>query len=317
MLEPDASIDTRLTNGLLVRDNVIERGGFIVRNGQIAVDDEPNAAAWRTVDASGFYVLPALIQPGLPAGEHARRLALGGIGTTIVTLEADSVSDLASELSMLATTAAVDYVVVWRVPSSISQHDATAARELDVATFEICERGRNLASSVTWRLPIDAGLDPGDLENLPGRVILTTADPERACAAAREAPAGQFIELSTTGLGDNATDWSAVARLDGRVLVTGDSRLLPRMFEFAVSGNGMAISQVARLTSTNVAAAYGIERCKRGLAVGADADVVVFDAAAEGGGLPGRAVFSLQRGEILLYNDELHTAAGAVRMLAP
>lgn len=317
MLEPDASIDTRLTNGLLVRDDLIERGGFIVRNGKIAADDDPNAAAWRTVDASGFHVLPALIQPGLPAGEHARRLALGGIGTTIVTLEADSVTELASELSMLATTAAVDFVVVWRVPSSTSPHDVMAARELGVATFEICERSRNLVAPVTWRLPIDAGLDPRDLENLPGRVILTTADPERAWAAAREAPAGQFIELSTTALGDNATDWSMVARLDGPVIVTGASRLLPQLFEFGVRGNGMAVTQVARLTSTNVAAAYGIERCKRGLAVGADADIVVFDAAADGGGLPGRAVFSLQRGEILLYNDELHTAAGTGRLLSP
>jgi imidazolonepropionase-like amidohydrolase len=120
-----------------------------------------------------------------------------------------------------------------------------------------------------------------------------------------------FVELQTDQLRSDAQDWSAIADLNDQAFLSGDSNLLYRLFEFAVAGNNMPVSQVARLTSINVAAALGIDSHKRGIAIGADADVVVFDAAAQTDHTQGRVIFALQRGEILFYNDEIHSAPGA------
>ena len=77
-----------------------------------------------------------------------------------------------------------------------------------------------------------------------------------------------------------------MAELDGSACVTGEADLLLKLFEYGVRGCGMPVEKLARLASVNVAAAYGIDGCKHGLALGADADVVVFDADAPGTGLP-------------------------------
>jgi hypothetical protein len=311
VLEPDAAIDTRLTNGRLVREHMVEPGGFIVRDGRIAIDSDPQAQAWRTVDASGFYVLPALIQPGLPIMDGARALALSGVGTAIVTLRSASLATLTQELDSLAREATLDYVVCWQVPDQAPPADLRSALALGVTAFEMCESLERVPPTATLRLPLESAESLISNDGHPTRVVQTTADPEHARAAARRTRPGQFIELSTASLSDDVRDWSAVAELDRSACVTGDTDLLLKLFEYGVRSCGMTVEKLARLASVSVAAAYGIDGSKRGLALGADADVVVFDADALGDGLPGRAVFSLLRGEILLYNDDVHTAPGS------
>lgn len=76
----------------------------------------------------------------------------------------------------------------------------------------------------------------------------------------------------------------------------------------------LTLNRIADLTSGNLARALGIFPKKGSFAIGADGDLFVFDPDSDDAysdiPWPGRVIFSLLRGNILLYNGQIHTSAG-------
>ena len=76
----------------------------------------------------------------------------------------------------------------------------------------------------------------------------------------------------------------------------------------------MSLERLVAVTSGNIARASGTFPSKGSFATGADGDLLVFDP--EGDDpygdrpWPGRVIFSLLRGAILLYNGQIHTSPG-------
>lgn len=77
---------------------------------------------------------------------------------------------------------------------------------------------------------------------------------------------------------------------------------------------GMTLDRIAEITSGCLASAFGIFPGKGSFSVGSDGDLVVFDPESHDPYSdilwPGRVIFSLLRGNILLYNGQIHTSAG-------
>jgi dihydroorotase-like cyclic amidohydrolase len=76
----------------------------------------------------------------------------------------------------------------------------------------------------------------------------------------------------------------------------------------------MSLDRIVAVTSGNIAHAAGIFPSKGSFAVGSDADLFVFDPDSQDQysdfQWPGRVIFSLLRGKILLYNGQIHTTDG-------
>ncbi len=76
----------------------------------------------------------------------------------------------------------------------------------------------------------------------------------------------------------------------------------------------MTLDRIAALTSGNIAKAAGFFPQKGSFAPGSDGDLFVFDPDSEDQyseiRWPGRVIFSLLRGSILLYNGQIHTNPG-------
>ncbi len=81
----------------------------------------------------------------------------------------------------------------------------------------------------------------------------------------------------------------------------------------------MTLERIAAVTSGNFARAAGIFPRKGSFEVEADGDLFVFDPDADDPysdiGWPGRVIFSLVRGSILLYNGQIHTSAGDGKLI--
>lgn len=82
---------------------------------------------------------------------------------------------------------------------------------------------------------------------------------------------------------------------------------------------GMSLERIVELTSGNIANAAGLFPTKGDFQNGADGDLFVFDP--DGNDpysdlpWPGRVIFSLQRGSILLFNGQIHTNPGDGQLL--
>ena len=313
MIEPDATLDSRLANGRFVRAGGVTYTGFVVRSGRIEIDSDPNEAAWRTVDASGFFVLPALVQPGSPLGQPALAAAAAGVATVVVTSDAPDFATLTRELEQLAVSAQLDYVVAWRVPESSTSADISGAIEHGVSTFDVVsiEHARTCmpeTGDLTIRLPAHSLRDHA-LDRLPSSwlTVARTADQGEAIQLASTNERQRFIELV---LNDPDCDWRGLAAHSDRTFLSGGGDTLRSAFAMGVESSGVSPVAIARMTSINVAQAFRIDGRKHGLEPHADADFVVFDPEETGDPDPqfGKVIFSMLRGEILLFNDDLHTA---------
>lgn len=83
---------------------------------------------------------------------------------------------------------------------------------------------------------------------------------------------------------------------------------------------GMPAERIAAVTSRIPARWYGIHPEKGSFRPGSHGDVVVFDPDTQDpyrdGGPAGRVILSVQRGEMLLYNGQLHPPTGAGKLLS-
>jgi hypothetical protein len=82
---------------------------------------------------------------------------------------------------------------------------------------------------------------------------------------------------------------------------------------------GMSLARISEVTSGNIARAAGVFPRKGSFDSGSDGDLFVFDPETPDPyrkiDWPGRVIFSLLRGQILLYNGQIHTSPGDGRIL--
>lgn len=82
----------------------------------------------------------------------------------------------------------------------------------------------------------------------------------------------------------------------------------------------MTLERIAAVTSGSIASATGNFPRKASFSPGADGDLFVFDPDADDPysdiPWPGRVIFSLVRGSILLYNGQIHTSDGSGKLLS-
>ena len=148
---------------------------------------------------------------------------------------------------------------------------------------------------------------------------------EAALALLREHPGVGTLRnlLSLSPVFEGLIDEHAAFPLLGR-LIGDDIQLLSIDMRTCPPGGGNMAWHVdlpffsPELISLNTAGVYGLVQ-KSGYDVGKDGDLVVFDPDTADPYLdsqwPGRVIFSLQRGNILLYNGQLHTVPGDGRQV--
>lgn len=129
--------------------------------------------------------------------------------------------------------------------------------------------------------------------------------------------------IAASDLHDDPGLWDTVADEVAAVHVTVGSDpafpLIQFLYHEGHINRGISLERIAAVTSINPALARGQHPFKGSFDPGADGDLFVFDPETPDPyreqEWPGRVIFSMQRGEVLLYNGELHTAPGSGRRL--
>jgi len=167
--------------------------------------------------------------------------------------------------------------------------------------------------------------------------------PLRAASDVAALWAGLREGLIDTVCTDHAP-WSLAAKLDPslsierlRPGVENLQLLLPMLYSEGVRGGRISLQRLVELTSSNAAQLFGLYPRKGALAVGSDADVVVFDpqlertvtasmlfsnadyTVYEGWHVTGWPVVTIRRGETVYRDDELlgHPGSGQVLQCGP
>jgi hypothetical protein len=151
----------------------------------------------------------------------------------------------------------------------------------------------------------------------PGQII--AAGSPDAIARAREGIALLQVGVDLLTGPDSATWWESVADSSLAVHVTHggspDFPLLQFLFHEGQAACGLTPSRIADVTSVIPARWLGIQPAKGSFQPGSHGDVVVFDPDTDDpyheALYPGRVIMSIQRGNMLLYNGQIHAPAGA------
>ena len=153
-----------------------------------------------------------------------------------------------------------------------------------------------------------------------GTTVAVGSGPEPAAAMTDLLPAipssVRIIEL-TASSGVTDDEWTVMLG-DSDVHVQSakneDFPVIHFLYHEGHRNRGLPLERIVDLTSRNAAVAAGIFPAKGGFASGSDGDLFVFDPDGEDPyselPWPGRVIFSLQRGVILLFNGQIHTNAG-------
>lgn len=300
------TIDTRLVNARLVDSTGVRHSSLSIDGGRVIPDQETDDV-WRTVDASGHLVFPGIIQPAEPAGNKALEWAKRGTTTAIVTVSIDADA---------RPPASFDWHGAIRVsnPAEIdlaSQHGARTFTPRGLPASALPDQGAPL----NLRLNNESG-NLQDWLNVDRATLIVGADfPSAVELAGHERV---VIEIPAPLLLDeNAEPLWDLINSQSRVLVTsgGDPQfpLLHFLYHEGHVKRGTPLPRIADLVSLTPAAVYGLAQ-KSGYDAGKDGDLVVFDPDTDDPYLdsawPGRVIFSIQRGNILLYNGQLHTNPG-------
>ena len=114
--------------------------------------------------------------------------------------------------------------------------------------------------------------------------------------------------------------WQIVVDDELAVHVThgGDSSF--PLLQFLFHQGGLSPERIATVTSVNPARWYGIHPAKGTFEAGSHGDVIVFDPESDDPyhdfPWPGRVIMSIQCGDMLLYNGQIHAAQGAGQALS-
>jgi hypothetical protein len=153
--------------------------------------------------------------------------------------------------------------------------------------------------------------------NAPGQIIM--ADSPDAITRAREGTALLQVGVDLLTGPDSATWWECVADSNLAVHVTHsgspDFPLLQFLFHQGQAACGLTPSRIAAVTSVIPAQWFGVYPAKGSFIAGSHGDIVVFDPDTDDPYhedlYPGRVIMSIQRGNLLLYNGQIHAPAGA------
>ena len=324
-------IDSQVVNGRFVGTERDKPASLEIDQGRfISVDEE--IEVWRTVDASGYYVLPGAVQTGHPGSETALALVRQGISSTIVPLNCN-LDELAVEIDDVRSNAVLDFAVCWTLPADTTTTDVRAARKRGVTVFDVgaVRPDQSIAGAIAGaavRIPADSP----DLDSWLGmtgdaRFVLTNVTSENLETAVRAKAVRHshtYLETALNSLipdGDTLSDAIESGTIDIVDSAGSENWLLQSLYSSGlIQRVGIPVSRLIELISTSPARAYGMAQRKGRLDVGCDADFAVFDPEQQSGvsvaALTGRVVYAQLRGEILLFNDELHLPPGAGENLA-
>jgi hypothetical protein len=324
-------IDSQVVNGRIIGPDGGMPSSLEVDAGRI-ISVETETEVWRTVDASGYFVLPGAIQPGNPTSDHALTLINQGISSVLVRLEG-GVDELAGEVERLAREAVLDYAICWSLPGDATPEDLMTAREFGVHVFDVSDSqqpGRIVSAidGATARIPASSEHLSEWVLSAPAktRFVLTVTsvlDLHDALMSRGSGPAMISVEVDTGSLagmsGRPLWDAAISGTIDMIATDGPNTSLLQFVYHEGVERRGMSVQRLVDMCATHPATAYGLAPDKGGLQPRSDADFVVFDPAqnSEIGGktVQGRVIYAQLRGDILLFNDELHLASGNGRML--
>ncbi|MEJ7763178.1 MAG: allantoinase AllB, partial [Thermomicrobiales bacterium] len=279
---------------------------------------------------------------GLPYGIHAEddALVLDGIarmraaGRTDPLAHAESRPPLVEEVAVATALALADetgcHVHLCHVASAGAMGMASGARRRGVrVTVETC--------------PQYLVMDTGDLERLAGfaRCAPALRDPAEVAAIWDAVMAGTVDVIASDHCGYTVAD-KAPGRDDifaAPMGLPGVQTLLPAMFDAAVVRRDLPVPRLVEMLCANPARIFGLYPRKGAIAVGGDADLVLFDPAETwtvrddeihhrqrwtplaGRTLTGRVRRTIRRGETvydgaLVYDRRVVAAPGSGRFLA-
>jgi hypothetical protein len=318
-------IDSQVVNGRFVGIDHDDPATLEIDQGRI-LSINGDADVWRTVDASGYFVLPGAIQIGDAAPDAALDLVLQGITCLITPLRCD-ISVLSDEIDRIDSTTILDVAICWAVPPDAAVEDIRAARRLGVRIFDVRDwridrEALDEMAGTTVRCPVGSPLLESVLSGISASTIVVTgmsADEiglvERLTSAS-ESEVVLEVDLPDL-LEDDDALWSAVAsgHIDITLQPSPDVAMLQSLYAEWVIRRGQGMPGLISALSAAPASVYGLAPSKGKLAIGSDADFLVFDPDQEssiaGTSVMGRVIYSQLRGEILLFNNELHLPPGS------
>ncbi len=306
-------IDTTVVNGRFVTPDGIMDRPISIHHGAVLPAPELEDV-WRTVDASGFYVLPGLVQPGSITGDDALGSARQGVTIAMPESSPDNV--------LQDVDASFDYLPV-----------------LDVTHVDLVElESLNSAASriVICRVPrpelrewlADRTVILGGPALLPERWITPAGERLIVRVGSDPVPETWFehasmVQVPLSLLAEDADlAWRFVEDELASVHVIIDRPELPLLQILAYrdgSQRHVTFERIAAVTSSIPATIFGINASKGHFDAGGHGDLLVFDPEAQDTyrptPWPGRVILSLQRGELLYYNGQIHANAGSGRNL--
>jgi dihydropyrimidinase len=235
---------------------------------------------------------------------------------------------------VLATQRAVAFTEVTGAPVYLVH--LSSARALDVCAEA---KTRGLPVYVETR-PLYLHLTESVFDAEPDCGRFVGQPPLRQASDVAALWAGLSQGLIDTVCTDHAP-WSLAAKLDPELSierlrpgVENLQLLLPMLYSEGVRSGRLSLQRLVELTSTNAARLFGLYPRKGVLAVGSDADVVIFDpdlertvtasmlhsnadySVYEGWKVTGWPILTLRRGEIVFRDDQVSGQRGSGRVLA-
>lgn len=305
-------IDTTVVNGRFVTATGIDDRPISIHHGAVLPEAELQDV-WRTIDASGFLVLPGLIQPGNISGDDA--LATVRQGTTVALPETIVSPDEAA-------SAAFDHLDVLDVTDlDLAEDDSNI--ELNRRIL-LCRAPRpDLNDAFAGRTVILSGLALLPEQWLTGdthqTILRVGSDPVPSAWLERAA----MIQVPLSLLAEEIEiAWAFVEDEAAPVHVIIDQLdipALPLLVYQSRQQHTLSLERIVDVVSSTPARVFGLQPDKGDFSAGGNGDLVVFDPDAEDpyrpAPWPGRVILSLQRGELLYYNGQIHANAGAGQRL--
>jgi hypothetical protein len=320
-------IDSKVVNGQFVFNDRISNAELALHDGKVisGIPDTEDGA-WRTINASGYFVMPGLLQP-IPVQElDELALALQGVTTTIPIFSSSSAEELLAELSEFERNARINFLPCWDVPTGSPLGSITTATKHGVRVFTVHDHAiagylvQN-SDAYTVRVPASSSFLQDLVSNRNGNlivVLIQTIGELQQCAELLDFE-GVYSEVSLDVLLESLTfpHSDQMLALVDYVTVSSDSArhpLLPVLVHQVFSSQPAYVDAIAQLTAVTPAKAYGLEDRKATFRAGADADFFVMDPDQSDNWnkseFPGRVIFSQTRGQILLYNEAIDVLPG-------
>ncbi len=324
-------IDSTVVNGQFVFNDRISDAVLAIDNG-IFISGIPDAedGAWRTVNASGYFVMPGLVQAVSARDLDELNLALQGVTTVIPEFSAASAEELFSEVSDFERSARINFLPCWDIPASSNVEQLSEVTERGIRIFTVHDLATGFSvlqhcHLATIRVPGSSPFLRALVANQGNSrivILIQSADQLEQIADLLENDM-IYAEAPLDLLLENYSGGSPTTVFDQIDIVTvardaASHPLLPVLFHSFFGNCNDSMRKISELASRAPAIAHGLEDRKSRLETGADADFFVLDPDNADNwnrsSFPGRVIFSQARGQILLYNEAVDILPGQAKM---